>query len=180
MNVILKDEYLKVVEQLKITETQDLLLVSIKQQRLYHQKEGKSVKTYVASTSLKPPSCKEDSLGTPWGLHKVCEVIGEGQSLGMVFQGRKPIGVPYWNCEEAMQQKNLITSRILRLTGLQEGLNLGGKQDTFKRFVYLHGTNHEEHLGKPSSSGCIQLGNQEIIDLANQITLGSHLYISLN
>ena len=62
MNVILKDEYLKVVEQLKIEETQDLLIVSVKQQRLYHQKEGKSVKTYVASTSLKAPSCKEDSL----------------------------------------------------------------------------------------------------------------------
>ena len=171
---------MKVVEQLKIKETQDLLIVSIKQQRLYHQKEGKSVKTYVASTSLKPPSCKEDSLGTPWGLHKVCEVIGVGQPLGMVFQGREPIGLPYWDCEEAMQQKNLITSRILRLNGLQEGLNRGGKQDTFNRFVYLHGTNHEDKLGKPASSGCIQLGNQEVVELANKIGIGSHLYISLN
>jgi len=180
MNVILKDEYLKVVEQLKIEETQDLLIVSVKQQRLYHQKEGKSVKTYVASTSLKAPSCKEDSLGTPWGLHEVCEVIGVGQPLGMVFQGRKPIGLNHWDCEEDMQQKNLITSRILRLTGLQEGLNRGGDQDTFKRFVYLHGTNHEDRLGRPASSGCIQLGNQEVIDLANQVSSGSHLFISLN
>jgi hypothetical protein len=180
MNVILNGEYLKVVEQLKIKETQDLLIVSIKQQRLYHQKEGKSVKTYVASTSLKTPSCKEDSLGTPWGLHEVCEVIGAKQPLGMVFQGRMPIGLHYWDCEEAMQQKNLITSRILRLNGLQEGLNRGGKQDTFNRFVYLHGTNHEDRLGKPASSGCIQLGNQEVIELANKIGIGSHLYISLN
>ena len=52
---------------------------SIKQQKMYHQKEGKTVKTYVISTSLKSPSCEENSLGTPWGLHEVCEVIGSGQ-----------------------------------------------------------------------------------------------------
>ena len=108
MNIFLKDEYLKVVEQLKIKETQDLLIVSIKQQRLYHQKEGKTVKTYVASTSLNPPSCKENSLGTPWGLHAVSEIIGSDQPLGMVYKARLPTGLCYWEYDKTMQVENLI------------------------------------------------------------------------
>ena len=72
---------------------------------MYHQKEGKSVKTYVISTSLKPPSCEENSLGTPWGLHEVCEVIGSGQPEGMVFKGRNPVGLCYWECDEREKSK---------------------------------------------------------------------------
>ena len=31
------------------------------------------------------PSCKEGSLGTPWGLHEVCEKIGEGKKTWDCF-----------------------------------------------------------------------------------------------
>mgnify|MGYP000874485838 FL=1 len=180
MDISLKVEYLKVVKQLNLKQTQDLLIVSIQRQEMYHQKEGTAVKTYVVSTSLKPPSCKEDSLGTPWGLHVVSEIIGEGQPIGMVYKARIPLGERFWDCDKSMQEQNLITSRILRLSGLQEGINLGKSVDTFERFVYLHGTNHEERLGKPSSSGCIQVSNEDAIDLSTQISAGTHLYISLN
>ncbi len=174
-----ENEYLEVIKNLGLKETSNRLLVSIKQQKMYHQKEGKSVKTYVISSSLNPPSCKENSLGTPWGLHKVSEIIGSDQPLGMVFKGRSPINYRYWECDKEMQKQNLITSRILRLVGLQEGLNCGTGIDTYERYVYIHGTNHENKLGTPSSSGCIQVSNNNAIELAGNIPAGSHLYISL-
>ena len=45
------------------------------------------------SSSKLAPSCKEGSLGTPWGLHEVCEKIGEDSKPGTVFEGRVPIGL---------------------------------------------------------------------------------------
>ena len=180
MSLRIKSEYLKVLQDLTMQGTPNILLVSIAEQEMYHQKDGKSVKTYVISTSLKPPSCRENSWGTPLGLHRVCEIIGGDQPLGMVYRARKPINCLYWECDVEMRKKNLITSRILRLEGLQPGLNNGEGIDTFDRFVYIHGTNHEEKLGTPSSSGCIQLSNQDVIELAEGVPTGTHLFISEN
>ena len=132
------------------------------------------------SSSKNPPSCVEGSLGTPWGLHEVCEKIGEGEALGMVFAGRVPVGLRYWECDEGKRRDNLITTRILRLRGLQSGVNSGGEVDTYNRYVYVHGTNHEDRLGSPSSSGCLQLGNQDILELFERIHQGAHLYVSLD
>ena len=131
------------------------------------------------SSSKRPPSCKENSLGTPDGLHMVCEKIGEGEPLGMVFKGRKPIGLRYDECSAKEREKNLITTRILRLQGLEEGLNKGEGIDTYDRYVYLHGTNHEENLGVPASSGCLHVSNEDAIELHDRIPVGSHLFVKL-
>ena len=175
-----KNEYLKRLDSLQLKKTDHLLLVSIKQQRMYHQKEGKTVKTYVISSSLKPPSCKHNSLGTPWGVHLVGEIIGVGQPRGMVFKGRLPINRCYWDCDSEMNLQNLITSRILRLVGLEAGLNQGPGVDSYERYIYIHGTNKEDNLGSPSSSGCIQVSNVDAITLASEIPQGSHVFISLS
>jgi hypothetical protein len=50
------------------------------------------VKTYVISTSKRPPSNLKNSLGTPRGLHEIAERIGAGQPPGMVFKARVPTG----------------------------------------------------------------------------------------
>ena len=108
----------------------------------------------------------------------MCQKIGEGQPSGMVFEGRLPIGFVASECSDEKQKKNLITSRILRLAGLENGVNQGGEVDTFNRYVYIHGTNHEKNLGTPSSSGCLQLSNACVIELFNLIPENSHLYIN--
>ena len=159
--------------------TENALVASIKDQFIVRFHNGKSVKHYPMSSSKRPPSCKENSLGTPDGLHEVCEKIGEGEPLGMVFKGRKPIGLRYQECSEEERVKNLITTRILRLQGLEDGLNKGEGIDTYDRYVYIHGTNHEENLGSPASSGCLQVSNLEVVELHDEIPLGSHLYIKL-
>ena len=169
--------YLKTVKSLDIGESKMLLCASITSQKLYLLKKGKSVKEYVMSSSRKPPSCRENSLGTPWGLHEICEKIGDGEELGTVFKGRKSIGKTYLECDEAKRTMNLITTRILRLKGLQVGVNMGEGIDSFDRYIYIHGTNHEDRLGQPSSSGCLQLSNTDVYDLHDSVEEGIHLWI---
>ena len=77
------------------------------------------------------------------------------------------------------QKKNLITSRILRLDGLENGVNKGGGVDTYNRYVYIHGTNHEENLGTPASSGCLQVSNMEALEISENVAEGTHLLILL-
>ena len=169
--------YLYTVKSLGISESTMLLCASITSQKLYLLKKGKSVKEYVMSSSRRPPSCKENSLGTPWGLHEICEKIREGEDLGMVFEGRKSIGMTHSECNEEKRAKNLITTRILRLKGLQVGVNQGDGVDSFDRYIYIHGTNHEDRLGQPSSSGCLQLSNSDVLELHNNVNEGTHLWI---
>jgi len=164
---------------LGVKRTENALVASIKDQLIVHFHKGKSVKDYPMSSSKRPPSCKENSLGTPDGLHEVCEKIGEGEPLGMVFKGRMPIGLKYDECSEEEQEKNLITTRILRLQGLEDGVNRGEGIDTYDRYVYIHGTNHEKNLGSPASSGCLQVSNADAVELHDEIPLGSHLFIKL-
>ena len=102
-------------------------------------------------------------MGTPWGLHQVNQKIGAEQPVGIGFEGREPIGLKYSECSPEMQQQNLITSRIFRLEGLEEGINRGGSVDSFARYIYIHGTNHEENLGRPASSGCLQVANLDAV-----------------
>lgn len=95
----------------------------------------------------------------------------------MVFKGRVAQGYTYEEAPEAEQEKNLITTRILRIKGLQPGINLGDPHDSYNRYIYLHGTNHEDRLGHPFSSGCIELSNIDIIDLFNKIQLNTLIWI---
>ena len=176
----LLEVYEKAVDALKIEQTNPVLIASIKLQIIALFTNGKSDKVYQMSSSKNPPSCVEDSLGTPWGLHEVNQKIGARQPVGMVFEGREPIGLKYSECSPEKQQKNLITSRILRLEGLEEGINRGGSVDSFARYVYIHGTNHEENLGKPASSGCLQVANLDAVELFDLVPLKTHLFIHLD
>jgi len=130
---------------------------------------GNVIKSYVISTSRKPPSNQKNSFGTPRGLHEITERIGGGQPIGMVFKGRVPLGRHFSEMPENASDTNLITSRILWLGGLEDGVNRGGEVDTHDRYIYIHGTNHEERLGEPLSAGCVLMRNLDIIELYEQV-----------
>ncbi len=134
-------------------------------------------KSHVISTSLRPPSNVKDSLGTPRGLHEIAEKIGAGVPPGTVFRGRVSTGWHFTEFDAAAQAKNLITTRILWLRGLEPGVNAGGDVDTYGRYVYIHGTNHEDRLGTPFSGGCIEMNNVEIIGLFDEIRAGDMVWI---
>lgn len=174
----------KIKEKPNIESTEDMLYVSIAKQRLYHfNKQGSLVNEYIISSAKNGINCEENSFGTPKGLHKISDKIGDNQPLGMVFQSREPIGKYYWDC--LPDEFCGITTRIMRLKGLEEGLNRGNCQhteivhscDTFDRYIYLHGTRTEEKIGTPQSIGCILLKNDDIIKLFESIAIDSLVYI---
>jgi hypothetical protein len=134
-------------------------------------------KSYIVSTSLRPPSNVKDSLGTPRGLHHLAEKIGAGALPGTVFKRRVNLGQHFNELDEEQNAKNLITTRILWLRGLEPGVNAGGEVDTYKRYIYIHGTNHEDRLGTPYSTGCVEMNNVEIIELFDAVRTGDLVWI---
>lgn len=162
---------------LSIIPTNRHLIVSIADQRMALIRSGKIAKTYTVSTSLKPPSCAADSNGTPTGLHAIADTIGHGQPEGMVFKGRVPTGKHFSNYEGEAGARNLITSRILRLRGLEPGHNSGKGCDSYDRYIYIHGTNHEERIGEPFSGGCVEMLNAEVIELFERVESGDLVWI---
>ena len=154
-----------------------MLLVRISTATLQFFQSGVLVKSYAVSTSKRPPSNIKDSLGTPRGLHEIAERIGAGQPPGMVFRSRIPTGRHFSELPDSVQQTQLITSRILWLRGLEPGVNAGHNVDSYERYIYLHGTNHEERIGEPMSAGCIELRNLDIVELYEQVRRGDHVMI---
>lgn len=152
------------------------LYASIGEQKLHLWTKNSAPVEYPVSTSRKPPSCVENSLGTPLGWHKVVKKIGAGEPAGMVFIGRKPTGKCYWEYP-VDDSENRITTRILRLRGLQPGLNSGPGVDTYDRYVYIHGTNQEDRIGSPNSHGCILLANADVIELFEIVPANTPLLI---
>jgi lipoprotein-anchoring transpeptidase ErfK/SrfK len=156
--------------------------VSIAQQTLMFFQACALQKSHVISTSLRPPSNLKDSRGTPRGLHVIAEKHGAGMPPGIVFKARVSTGRHFGEFDPAQQANNLITSRILWLRGLEPGVNAGlntaGESvDTYGRYVYVHGTNHEERLGTPFSGGCIEMNNLEIIALFDLVRVGDLVWI---
>ncbi len=167
------------LEALKIKQTARALLVSIAEQSLVAVgKDGAAMRRYEISTSAKPPSCVENSFGTPTGLHRIARKIGEGAELGAVFKARIDTGRTYEQLDAAEQEPNLVTTRILWLEGLEPGHNAGPGRDSFQRYIYIHGTNHEELIGTPCSGGCVLLRNEEMVELYGLVCEGDLVFIS--
>lgn len=162
---------------LSIDPTPVSLVVSIREQTLVLFKNDQPDRFFRISTSSNPPSCRVDSLGTPWGLHRVASRFGDHAPLGTVFKGRQSIGKTWRELSAEENRSNLITTRILRLSGLEPGLNNGPGIDSFDRFIYIHGTNHEDRIGTPSSGGCIQLSDPDMRALYDATPLDSLVLI---
>ena len=93
-----------------------------------------------------------------------------------------PTGRHFSELPDADTHPNLITSRILWLRGLESGVNqgvnaAGESVDTHARYVYIHGTNHEDRLGTPQSAGCVLMANLDIIRLYEEVRTGDLVWI---
>lgn len=160
---------------LSIRPTARCLYVAIPEQTLYVYIKRSCALTYRISTSERPPSCQKNSYGTPLGLHKIADKIGGRFALGTVFKARQSTGKRYWHYDSAAS--NLITTRILRLRGLEPEKNQGGNCDTYHRYIYIHGTNQEATISRPISAGCVLMRNQDIRDLYREVPSGSVILI---
>jgi hypothetical protein len=165
----LRDDIWNQALQRGLSDDARLVVASVAGQQLELFVRGQSVARYPMATSRYGIGSAKGSHQTPPGWHEITEWIGGHLPLGTVLKSRVPAGEVVPESEWAGQRKeDLILSRILRLSGLEEGVNRGGEVDSFARYIYIHGTNHEHLLGQPSSSGCIRLSNRDVAQLYDQ------------
>lgn len=162
--------------QAKLPADALLLHVSIARQQLALWVGGRRIKSYRVSTSRLGSGQKANSNKTPTGWHRIVRWIGANRPLGSVFVGRRFTGEVLppraWHSDA---ERDTITTRILRLRGLEQGHNAGRGCDSYVRYIYIHGTNHEQLLGTPASAGCVRMGNKAIADLFDR-TRGKPTY----
>ena len=144
-----------------------LYIDSVQQQLQLIDLEPENNRSYAISTAANGMGNRLDSFKTPFGIHRIRQKIGGGEPRGMIFEAREPLGEIAGNLDN--RDKDEITSRILWLDGLEEGVNKGGAYDTFSRFIYIHGTSDEKRIGKPVSAGCIRMKNDDVIELFNDV-----------
>ena len=142
--------------------------ISIRDQRLT-LKEGETlIRTYPVSTSRFGIGTEEDSMKTPIGRFRVAEKIGDGLPSDTVFQSRVPL-----KAEDPLPPtEDLVMSRILWLDGLDEH-----NANTRDRFIYIHGTKHEDKIGNPASHGCVRMRNADVIELFDLVDEGAPVVI---
>ena len=158
------------------------LIINIAQQTLTLYKQHKVVVQYMVSTAKNGIGSQQDSGCTPLGEHIVAEKIGGSEPMNAVFVGRVPTGEVY-NAALGISNPNRdwILSRILWLSGLEEGVNKGhnnqGGCDTYQRYIYIHGTPDTEPMSIPLSHGCVRMRNKDIVELFDQVEEGDAVTI---
>jgi UDP-N-acetylmuramate--alanine ligase len=150
------------------------LVVSIETQELLVCVKDTIIEQYDASSSRFGIGIRENSLKTPVGIHRIKEKFGAGAPAGRIFKDRIDTGIDW---DRRSTEDNLILTRILRLEGLEQGINKGAGVDSYERYIYIHGTNQEERIGAPLSNGCVCLRNLDIIRLFGIAKEGTLVYI---
>ncbi len=153
-----------------------MILVSIAQQCLLHRRAGVWHR-YQVSSAMRGAGQQENSLQTPLGRHRLVQKIGEGLPLATVFRARKPVGL--YRQDRDDPQGDWILARILRLQGEQTGFNRRGSVDSFRRYIYIHGSHAVAQLGQPASHGCIRMHPEAIAALFDDVHVGERLIIRL-
>ena len=145
-----------------------LIEVSISKQNVTLTQEGQILFKAPVSTAANGPGFKEGSYQTPTGHFLVRERIGEGAPLCTSFKGRLPRTV--WKGEKS---NDAILTRILWIEGLDDQ-----NSNTYRRYIYFHGTHAENMIGQPASHGCIRLKNKDMLTLFDLTPIGTSVKIS--
>ena len=145
------------------------LHVSVPRQELIvRDAAGALLRRYPVSTSRFGVGTEPGSLRTPPGAFRVGEKFGDGEPLGAVFKSRLPTGENGLGSAD----EDLVLTRILWLEGAEEG-----NANTRARYIYIHGTNHEAHIGQPASDGCVRMRNTDVAELYDLVPAGCAVFI---
>jgi lipoprotein-anchoring transpeptidase ErfK/SrfK len=142
--------------------------ISIRDQRLTVREDEMPIRDYPVSTSRFGIGTEEGSMKTPTGRFRVAQKIGGGLPSATVFQSR----VPLKPGDPLPSTNDLVMSRILWLDGLDEH-----NANTRDRFIYIHGTKHENKVGTPASHGCIRMRNSDVVELFELVDEGAQVII---
>ena len=156
----------------------DFLHVSIADQMLYGFTGSRLRLRLPVSTALNGVGERNGSGCTPRGRHRVRARIGEGLPSGAVLRGRRWTG-ELWNSDmhERFPGRDWILTRILWLSGCEPVYNRMGAVDTFRRYIYMHGTPDCEPMGVPLSHGCIRMRNADLLELFPRVPAGCAVHI---
>ena len=152
-----------------------IFIDSVKQKLDWINLDEADNRQYRVSTAANGMGNREDTHKTPFGIHRIRQKIGGGQPSGMVFKAREPTGKVVKHLDN--RDEDEITSRILWLDGLEDGVNRGGAYDTFSRYIYIHGTSDEKRIGQAVSSGCIRMRNEDVIELFEEVLVNDLVII---
>jgi lipoprotein-anchoring transpeptidase ErfK/SrfK len=142
--------------------------ISIRDQRLTLKANEMPISSYPVSTSRFGIGTEEGSMKTPTGRFCVAKKIGGDMPSGTIFRSRVPLNPG----EPLPPTEDLVMSRILWLDGLDEQ-----NANTRKRFIYIHGTKHEDKIGIPHSYGCVRMRNADVIELFDSVDEGTPVVI---
>ena len=156
-----------------------LLYVDIDMQNMYLLKKGTILRAFKISSSYYGTGSEVNSFKTPLGKHEIYKKIGEDLPINAILKGR------VWNgaianviTDDIDTDFDHVTSRILWLDGLEEGINKGPGVDSRSRYIYIHGTAEEGLIGKPASDGCIRMYNSEVIELFGLVEEKTQVWIN--
>lgn len=145
------------------------VIISVKDQKMLLLEDGEPTKIYPVSTSKFGLGSQRGSMRTPLGKMKVARKIGKGAPAGAVFKSRRRTGeiLP-----PNAPGRDPIVTRILWLKGTQHH-----NRNTYSRYIYIHGTPEERNIGSPVSYGCIRMNSHDIIDLYKRLSEESDVKI---
>lgn len=150
--------------------------IDLTRQTLTVWDQGKRVRELAVSTGGNGHGEINGSGMTPRGRHVIRAKIGAGAPANAVFVERRWTG-EVWTPElhARFPRRDWILTRILWLSGTEPGRNRLGCVDTFRRFIYLHGTPPVTQLGRPGSKGCVRVRNEDMVELFEWVQPGTEV-----
>ena len=143
--------------------------ISVRKQQLVLKSGRKKLAEYPVSTSRFGLGSKEGSFKTPTGKFQIADKIGDGMPAGTVFKSRRPVKAT----KKLLREEDLVMTRILWLDGLERR-----NANTHDRYVYIHGTNHEDKIGTPAGHGCVRMKNADLLELFERVKVGTPVEIA--
>ena len=152
--------------------------ISIQDQLLELNEDGKPVRGYPVSTAKNGAGEKYGSFCTPRGRHIIRAMIGAGEPLNTVFVKRRPTGEIFDDALGArFPGRDWMLTRLLWLSGCEPGFNRLGDVDTMRRYIYIHGSPDSAVMGTPGSIGCVRMRNRDLLELFDLVQPGTPVEI---
>jgi len=145
-------------------DTRHQVVISTRDQKLALLDRGNLMAVYPVSTSKFGLGDLPGTSWTPLGNLEIARKIGSGAPSGAVFKDRLPTGEIV--APDAPGRDPIVT-RILWLRGLEPQNALA-----YSRYIYIHGTKHEDNIGAPASCGCVRMRNADVVELFDLVDEG--------
>ena len=111
-------------------------------------------------------------------MHEIKEKIGDKAPINTIFTARENTNkIAEIQINPNDTEYDFVTSRILWLDGLENGINRGAGVDSYSRYIYIHGTHEEGLIGQKASHGCIRMFNNDVIELYDMVSEGTKVQI---